>query len=426
MKRLVFYLLLVFIVLSTSGQSLEYARQIVQKLSSPELAGRGYVDHGNANAAKYIKGQYTEIGLKPFDKDFYQSFKIDVNTFPSAMKLQIDGVELIPGEEYIADPVSPSLSGEYAVYVVKKQDLLDDNQLRKAIKLSAGKVLIIDECDFKTDDKDKAQKATDLVTSLKYSPQIPTVATIVHSAEKLSWNNATLQGSKPAFTIKKELDLENIKKVKIDVKAKMVNYKTQNIIGYVKGTEQPDSFLVVTAHYDHLGKMGDKTYFPGANDNASGVAMLLTLAKYFAADPPRYSIAFMALSAEEIGIVGAKYYVEHPFFDLNKIKFLVNFDLAGTGDEGIKVVNGSVHKDKFEILTRINGEKNCMTSVQSRGAACNSDHCPFHEKGVPCFYIYTLGGIQAYHDVYDRYETLPLTAFTGYSQLMIEFFGNIK
>lgn len=145
-------------------------------------------------------------------------------------------------------------------------------------------------------------------------------------------------------------DISTLLKVKVSADASLINYKTQNIVGYVPGRSSLTLFSGL-AHYDHLGKMGDKVYFPGANDNAaSGVAMLLNLAKYYNANPHRYSsVVFIALGAEEIGIVGAKHFVDNPLFDLKRIKFLVNFDLAGT-EEGIKVANGSVYRDRFDHL----------------------------------------------------------------------------
>ena len=73
------------------------------------------------------------------------------------------------------------------------------------------------------------------------------------------------------------------------------DYRSQNVIGYVEGTEFPDSFIVLSAHYDHLGKMGEHTYFPGANDNASGVAMLLDLVDYYTHNElPMKTIVFIA------------------------------------------------------------------------------------------------------------------------------------
>ncbi len=424
-KNLIITFVLIY-SFSLTGQNLDYAKEIVKTLASPKFKGRGYVENGNKIAAEYIKGQYSEIGLKPFKKDYFQSFKVEVNIFPSRMNLYFDGVELIAGKEFIVDPYSPSIKGEYSVHIIKKRDLLDISNVEKAIQSSVGKVLIIDETDFEPENKEEAKKIDDYINFLKYNPRIRSIGTIIYSSEKLTWDNVSIQASKPSFIVNKEVDFTFVKKVTIEIDAKIVNYKTQNIIGYIKGVEQPDTFLFAIGHYDHLGKMGSNTYFPGANDNSSGIAMLLNLAKYYKSNPHKYSFVFIALSAEEIGLLGAKYFVDNPFVDLNKIKFLINFDLAGTGDDGIKVVNGKVYEEKFDILTKLNEENDYLKSVKIRGDACISDHCMFHEKGVPCFYIYTLGGTQAYHDIYDKSETLPLTEFVDYSKLMIDFFNSFK
>ncbi|MEO6869327.1 MAG: M28 family peptidase, partial [Ginsengibacter sp.] len=137
---------------------------------------------------------------------------------------------------------------------------------------------------------------------------------------------------------------------------------------------------------------------------------------------PKYNTVLIAFSGEEIGLLGSKAFVDNPLIDLKKIKFLVNFDLAGTGDEGIKVVDGTIYKKQFDILDSLNKEYNLLSKVEIRGEACISYHCRFYAKGVPSFFIYTLGGIAAYHDIYDRAETLPLTNFQNYFDLMVKFF----
>ena len=88
-------------------------------------------------------------------------------------------------------------------------------------------------------------------------------------------------------------------------------------------------------------------------------------------------------------------------------------------------MNGTIFKEKFDLISKINQQQNLLPKIDIRGAACNSDHCFFYEKGVPCFYIYTQGGIRAYHDIFDKYETLPLTEFVDYCKLMILFFDSI-
>ena len=167
--------------------------------------------------------------------------------------------------------------------------------------------------------------------------------------------------------------------------------------------------------------MGPEVYFPGANDNASGTAMLLNLAKYYAEHPPKYSMVFMAFGAEEAGILGSRHYVSDPHFPVKNIKFLINMDIMGTGDEGITVVNGSAHPRQFKCLVKQNEKKEYLARVKRRGPAANSDHYWFDREGVPTFFIYTMGGIKAYHDIYDRPETLPLTEFEDVFRLIRDF-----
>jgi Zn-dependent M28 family amino/carboxypeptidase len=190
----------------------------------------------------------------------------------------------------------------------------------------------------------------------------------------------------------------------------------------VKGTANSQKFLVVTAHYDHLGRMGSDTYFPGANDNASGVAEMLALAAYFAKNPLHKNILFVAFTGEEAGLLGSKYFVRNPPIPLDSIDFLLNLDLSGTGDEGITVVNATLYPEIFDKLVSLNKENNYVAKVKKRGPAANSDHYYFTENSVPAFFIYTLGGIKAYHDVYDKPETLPLDEAADLIQLYIRFF----
>ena len=93
----------------------------------------------------------------------------------------------------------------------------------------------------------------------------------------------------------------------------------------------------------------------------------------------------------------------------------------GTGDEGITVVNGLLHKKQFKQLTSINKKQEYLSKIKIRGRAANSDHYWFSQLGIPSFFIYTLGGIKAYHDVYDRSETLPMSEFNDLFHLLIDF-----
>lgn len=421
--QLIALLLFCFASGRIKSQTAQDFRKIVDTLASATFEGRGYVNDGVVKTADFLAGEFEKCNLQKFKTSYYQNFNIDVNTFPGSMVLQMGEELLIAGKDFLVEPVSPPIKGKFKTVAVKKEELLSEGFVINLLQKSAGKVLVIDERNYKPGDSKTEKQLTETIQFLKYGMQAGNIATIVLTNEKLSWSPAGFQAQKPVFIVNSTISAKNINSVVVSVDAKMRNkYGTSNLVGYTIGTEIPDSFLVVTAHYDHLGRMGSSVYFPGANDNASGVSMILNLAKYFSKNPHKYSVVFLALSAEEVGLLGAKYFTENPLFDLSKIKFLVNFDLTGTGEEGIKVVNATVFPKQFENLKAINDSLQLLPSVQARGEACISDHCMFYQKGVPCFYIYTLGGIKAYHDIYDRPETLPLTEIEDYYNLMIKFF----
>lgn len=410
-------------LLCTSGvaQVVDYAREVVSTLASDEFKGRGYVGNGDKLAADYIRNEFKEIGLKSFSKNYTQNFTTPVNTFPNKLTLKLNGKELIPGEDYLISPGSPSVKGTFEVVVLSPAELLDPDSYRIKLANAAGKFIVVEAFDSKEFNADQNEFIQNVIGFLTYHRNNPASGTVILTRNKLTWAGATSVNLKPTFTISADAFDAKIISIEVEVQNRFYeNYNTQNLVGYIEG-ENTDSLIVLVAHYDHLGMMGDDAIFNGANDNASGVAMLLSTAKYYAKHKPKYTTAFIAFGAEELGILGAKYFTEHPLFELSKIKFLINFDLAGTGEEGIQVVNGSVYKNRFERLQQINTEQQLLADVKIRGAACNSDHCMFDKKDVPNFFIYTLGGILAYHDIYDRPETLPLTAFNNYYQLMLLF-----
>lgn len=425
--RKILTLLATLVAMQSSAQVLEEAKKIVDTLASPYMAGRGYVEDGNKRAAAYILNEYQKIGLKTLCKKSYaQELGFPVNTFPDEMEIAFDERKLKPGVDYIVEPSCPSVQGTYEIALIKKRELLDEKKVAQALKSAKNKWLLIDERAYVKDEK-KDKQIEEVFKNIFYNDDIKTKGCLLITDKKLTWSIAPYQDKLARVTIKTDQDFTTVKKISIHVRAQLIpQVPTQNLVGYVPAQIATDTFIAIVGHYDHLGKMGAETYFPGANDNASGIAMQLELAKYFQAHPlQNYNVLFIAFTGEEIGLLGAKYFVENPCMPLAQIKFLLNFDLAGTGEEGIKIVNGSIYKDKFETMKNLNTENNLLPSVNTRGKACNSDHCMFDMKGVPCFFIYTQGGIQAYHDVYDKAETLPLTEFEDYYQLMIKFITSL-
>ena len=425
MKKLLLLLMVAGSTASVVGQDITYAKEVIKKLCSPELKGRGYVGGGDRLAADFLASEFEKNGLKKYSKTYFQKYTTAVNSFPGKLSLKVNGNELVPGKDFLIEPGSPSVSGNFGTVTLTADEFLNDASWTAKIKAASGKFVVVELYDKTKFSDDKQKKIVEIINFLKYSNDHPAAGTIVLSKDKLTWSGSTELLSKPSFTILVAQDSKPVASIEVKAENKFFkNYETQNVIGYVEG-ERKDSLMVFTAHYDHLGMMGENTYFPGANDNASGVAFLLNLVKHVAVKKPKYSTVFIAFSGEEIGLIGSQYFTEHPLFPLSSIKFLINFDLAGTGDDGIQVVNGKKYQSKFDLLTKINKEKNLLPQVKIRGEACNSDHCMFNSKGVPCFYIYTLGGIQAYHDINDKPETLPLTEFADYFTLVTEFVGKL-
>jgi aminopeptidase YwaD len=419
-KRFVF-ILFILASLTVRSQDLAYAKEVVKALCSDEMKGRGYVDGGDRKAAEYISKEFEGCGLKKFGKSYFQNFTTPVNSFPGKMEVSVNGKALKPGEDFLVDAGSPSITGSFETVQLSADDLLSDDTWTAKVRSAKGKIVVVSSFQKDKYTKEQLKRITDITGYLQYSKENPSRGIVVLTNDKLTWSGATELSGLPSFVIKTSSITQPVEKVSINVENRFIkNHETQNVVGYIEGINK-DSMLVFTAHYDHLGMMGQATMFPGANDNASGVALLLNLVKHYTKNKPKYSTVFIAFAAEEIGLIGAKHFTEKPLFPLSKIKFLVNFDLAGTGDDGIQVVNGKVYQSKFDIITNLNKTGNFLKQVKIRGEACNSDHCMFHVKGVKCFYIYTLGEIQAYHDIYDKAETLPFTEFEDYFKLFTQF-----
>ncbi len=422
-KVLYISLFLISTIQSISGQDIEYARTIVDTLCSPSMYGRGYVFDGDKIAASFLENEFKEIGLHKFNNDYKQAFKLSVNTFPNTIEISIDDKALIPSTDFYVAPFSNSIEGKYKVIWFNKDVIQDPIKKDKFMRENySNDVVVVDGLGIVDEEEKK------IIEVMKYNP-IKAKCIVIIKDDKLSWNVSPDVANFSLIEINRNTFKTPFKNITLNVTNKFIdNYTTQNLIGYVEGSLFPDSFLVFTAHYDHLGSMGPGLYLPGANDNASGVALLMNLAKYYnnEENQPQYSIAFILLGAEEIGLLGSSYYVKNPLFPLSKIKFLVNMDLVGTGDEGIKVVNGTVYDNEFRILLDINNEYGYLNKISKRGEAAISDHYPFYKKGVKSVFIYTLGGNTAYHDLNDNPKNLTLLEYEDLFRLLRDFIDAIN
>ena len=393
----------------SSAQDTSYARSIVNILASDQYNGRGYVLNGCNRSGEFIAGEFDKLQLKKGNGDsYFQPFTFPVNTFPGKMSVALNHHKLIPGADYIVSASCPSIKGKYQVVKI-------DTSNYKSLPVVANKFVLID-----TIGSNGLIEKSFIMNFI--NDKNGAVGFIFIEEKKLTWTVADVQ-SAPIIHILRTKIPNQLSKISVNIQADLTNYKANNIIGIIPGTLYPDSFLVITAHYDHLGMMGKKTIFPGANDNASGTAMLLNMAKYFTNinHSLPYSVAFISFAGEEAGLLGSYYYTESPTIPLSRIKFLLNVDLMGTGDEGIMVVNGSVYENDFNIIDSLNNKLHLLPKIGKRGKAHNSDHYYFTEKNVPSFFCYTLGGRTAYHDIYDIASTLPLTKFSEVFTLLKSF-----
>jgi Zn-dependent M28 family amino/carboxypeptidase len=127
-----------------------------------------------------------------------------------------------------------------------------------------------------------------------------------------------------------------------------------------------------------------------------------------------------------VGLLGSEWCAVDRPIDWKQVRMMVNLDILGTGDDGITVVNATAQKAAFDRLMKINTDKKYLPQLKERGPSCNSDHCPFVKRNIPAIFIYTMGGISAYHDVYDVDATLPLTRFPELYALLKEYLSSVK
>lgn len=395
---------------------LEYPRFVAKTLCSPEFHGRGYVNGGDSIAAAFIASQFKELGLKSFKRSYFQTYDFKVNSFPGEVKMQRDVKPLTPGIHFLIDPASPSATSTLKPKIISLSTALNKEVLIKEIQ-AIKSANYFNAIAYSL----KGVSADTLKLLRGFSSQLAQVLPVIEVTDKkFTWSVAQEQFPFPVIQIQDSVFSKSAI-YPIHIQAKLLEkHQAKNVIGYFPGKKGAKT-IVFSAHYDHLGQMGKDAYFPGANDNASGVAMLLSLAKYFKEHPVDYTIVFMAFSGEEAGLIGSNYFTKHPLFKLKNIHFLVNLDIMGSGEDGVTVVNATKFEQQFKQLSSINTEKGYLKQVKSRGPAANSDHYWFTEKGVPAFFIYTMGTNSNYHDVFDTYENLSFLAFVNLQQLLIDF-----
>lgn len=404
---------------SFANAQIEEVRRITQTLCSPEFHGRGYVNKGDSIAADFLVDEFEKIGVGAYKKsEMLQSFEIEgVNRFPGNLSVKQNDMELEPGVHFMVDPSSGGTNKTLIPFIISIEVGLDQEllgqEINRFVQDKRGNALFLD---FGKASGDTLKQLRGLGRALAaYHPVIEV------TNSKFTWSVGREKLIHPLIYIQDSIADKNAK-FKVDIEAELVDsYSTQNVIAYIPSKKKCAKTIVFTAHYDHLGRMGADTYFPGGNDNASGTAMLISMANYFKSHPSKFNVMFIAFAGEEAGLVGSKYFTENPVLKLKKIRFLINLDIMGSGEEGVTAVNSTLFEDEFNLLNEINDEKKLLARIKKRGPAANSDHYWFTEKGVPAFFIYTMGPNKNYHDVFDTYEALSFVEYDDITNLLVTF-----
>ena len=418
-KYYTLFLLIIGLSLSqyTVAQDINYIHLVEKKLTSKAFHGRGYVNNGDAKAAAFISKEMKKMGLASYTPDYYQHYSFGMNTFPSRVNVTLDDKKLIPGKDFIVHPSAKSINKTYELI------WLDDT------------ITLLQSIYKSIDTNDLQNKMLVVPEAVKnaYKNGIPGVQALVQRVNGSMWWHASggkKQSDNLILKINDKLLSHDNKTLTIDLETKFVEkHETSNVVGFVKGCIQPDSFFVFVAHYDHLGQMGKKTMFPGASDNASGTATVLDLAHYYKNNPKKayYTMVFILVSGEEVGLMGSTYFANNPLFPLGATKFVINLDMVGTGSEGLSIVNGFQYPRAADVFDSLNKEKHYFADIRRGGESCNSDHCPFYQKGVPSVFLFTRGAENhEYHTITDTPDKLPFTAYKQLFGILTDFVEKLQ
>jgi aminopeptidase YwaD len=436
----------------------------VKYLASDAMKGRGTGTPELDKAAKYIAQQFQKAHLKPIDgKSFYQNFTVSTNSHLGAanhLDYQLDGEKhaLRFNQDFLPFNFSGSgrISGElvFAGYGITAREYNYDDYtgidvkdkivlvlrhepqefdaksvfdgrvytehsqvLSKAVnaKLHGAKAILFVNDMAAHSGEDQLEKFSSTVSP--GSPGIPFIQVKAEVVER--WFQAS---GKSFRQVQEDIDREAGPKsfsfpasLLIDLQADVQRESrtVHNVAGFIPG--ETDEYVVVGAHYDHLG-LGEQyslapdlagTPHPGADDNASGTAGVLSLARWFGSQPrQKRGVLFMAFAGEELGLLGSSYYVSHATFPIEKAVAMINMDMIGRIREEKVYVGGAGTGSTFKsILDELKKRYPFQLDISEQGGYGSSDHTSFTTKQVPVLFFFS--GLHAdYHKPSDTWDKI--------------------
>ena len=411
--RMLTYLLAI-VAMQLQAQDLALYKQVVKELSSSKYQGRGYARDGANKAGKFLQKEYRKAGV---DEVTLQPFTININTFCGKMEMWADGKKLTPGVDFAMREYSPGVKGEFPVYHVDTLNFDADRMYSDLQQPEFAHALVC--CDFWF-----AYKHKTAFSRLQKAGECPNAGLIQTWTSPIKFYKAYGEKvvDKPIIWVTPEA-IEGVKSVRVNVENKFLkDYGLFNVIAKVSGVRH-DSCYVFTAHYDHLGNLGKKVFYAGANDNASGTAAIVTLAAYYAQHRPPYDMYFLSFSGEDANLRGSEFFANNPIVPLEQIRYLFNIDMIGdnnpvqyceVSDEGVR---------GYQLFEQINNEKHYFKSLNRGDLAANSDHYPFATRHVPCIFLENEDGdaFPYYHTIYDDWSHAVFDSYEPVFRLVRDF-----
>ena len=435
-RKLLIILLAVF-AMQVSAQDMAQYKRVIKELASAKYQGRGYAKGGANKAGKFLQKEYQKAGV---DEVTLQPFKLDINTFSGKMEMEVmfnvqcstpkgsraksenevamfNGKKLQPGVDFSMREYSPGVHGEFPVYHVDTLNYDADRMFADLAKPEYANALVA--CEFwftyrHSKDFQRLQKAGECNNAgLIYTWPAPIKFFKAYGHRVVD---------KPIIWVTPEA-IKDVQRVRLNVDNQFLkDYECFNVIAKVEG-QRHDSCYVFTAHYDHLGNLGKKIFYAGANDNASGTSCIVTLAAYYAKHKPPYDMYFLSFSGEDANLRGSEFFANNPIVPLSQIKYLFNIDMIGDNSPVQYCECSEEGMPGYQLFEQINNQKHYFTSLHRGDLAANSDHYPFATRHVPCIFLENEKGdaFQYYHTIYDTFETVKFDSYEPVFRLVRDF-----
>lgn len=434
-----------------------YYNSVLEEISSERYNGRSVYGDGDVRAAKYLIDQlasfegivpceaagpedqsvrpYLKSLVEPGDEGrwnvvegkekylpYLQHFQFPMNVMRGAMSLSVDGVSYAPTFDYTVKEFSPTCHGFFKVTYLDEEAYRREGFMEH---LSSGlyrdQFVVIDWNRYlETVRPDPFDKYKPWLTELENIGGI-----ILRQEEQFPYFKARTyyQGTCPVLFVNKSFPVD-AREIELHLDAEMLPTRdAHNVVAWLPGTDPScDTYYTFIAHYDHLGYMGADQVFPGANDNGSGSAMVVTLAKYFSKHRPRHGIQFILVDAEEENLLGSFFYCENPRRPLDKIEYLIDLDMVADDSDHLATQITPGGEAGLERFRQINAASKAPFDLVMEEMNDDSDHFSFGQKGVPGIYFETIGSIiQHYHTPRDTYQNTRDENFERLFDMIVRF-----